>query len=141
MANGFYIKGAEPDTLEQACDKICREFMYRYHTFIRDVLDYEEKSFGKEYGFYLSADAQKKYSKDTQQTLLFFQSNVFSGRFLPAWEKEGYDRNTIWGLKFNGLLSHDYHSNYQARMRGETDFYYISQQTAKEIRKTFERKE
>lgn len=137
MANGFYINGADPDTLKQAWNKICKEFMERYHTFIKDVVEYDEKPFGKKYGFCLIAEAQKKYSKDTQQTLLFFQSHVFSGRFLPAWEKEGYDSNTIWGLAYNGLLARDYSSSWQAKMRGETTFYYITQQTAKEIRKAF----
>lgn len=143
MANGYFIKGTEPEALEQAWEKIVNEFMYRYLDFIRDVLEYDDsnsRDFAWKYGFTLTAEGKQKYSKDNQKTLAFFQRRVFSGRFLPAWEKEGFNKYTIWGLHNEGLLSCDSNYSWQARQTGNTDFYYISQRTACAIRKKFEGK-
>lgn len=140
MANGYYIKGTDPESVGAAWEKIVDEFMSRYHEFLADAVNGTTMEFGKKYGFNLNADVLTKYSKDTQKNLLFFQSHVFSGRYIPAWEKVGYHSNTIWALFHEGLLSHEYYSSWKAHQTGMTDFYYISQKTAKEIHKEWKTK-
>ena len=122
-------------TAEEAKRKIADEFMGAYHEFLADIADAESIEFGKKYGFTMTSEGIKNHSKDTLKNLMWFQQRVFTGRYLPAWEKVGYDRKVIWQLNKEGWLAYQYYSNWNARATGRTDFYYIPQKTAREIYK------
>ena len=120
-------------TTAEAKEKICREFLDIYREWFADRTALSDMEYGKKYGWQKSERLMSL--KDNLQAVTFFQQYIFTGRWLPAWEKAGYDRNSIWELSREGFLSYKYYSNWQARASGRTDFYYISQKTAKEIYK------
>lgn len=129
-------------TTAESRKKIEQEFMNKYYEFLDDMKSTkpDDHEFGKKYGFFFVDPARiEKYRKDNQTTLMYFQREVFSGRWLPMWEKEGYERKIIWQLYEEGFLSYKYYSNSYARATGRQDFLYISQKTAKEIYKTYKR--
>ena len=128
-------------TIEEAKKKIELGFIERYYEFLKDVNEKEinDKDFGWKYGYVLTNDMKQKFSKDTQANLIWFQSHIFSGCWLPAWEQSGFERNIIFELHRIGFLSYQWYRNYMARCTGKTDFYYISQATAKEIYKAYKR--
>lgn len=121
--------------VEDAKQKIADEFISKYYEFLADVPNGESNDFGWKYGFKFTDEGKADHSKDTIKNLCWFQSRVFSGRFIPEWEKAGYSKYTIWELSNQGFLSWQEYSNWQARATGRTSFYYISQKTAKEIYK------
>ena len=129
-------------TIEEARKKIEQEFIDRYYQFLEDMraTKPDDREFGKKYGFFfVDPERVKKFSKDNQATLLYFQTNVFNGRWAQKWNAEGIDNSTLWSLKQSGFLSYSYYSNWNARATGRQEFYYISQATAKEIYKANKR--
>ena len=120
-------------TAAEAKERICREFLDTYREWFSDRLDLTDMEYGRKYGWQKSERLMSL--KDNLQAVTFFQQYIFTGRWLPAWEKAGYDRRVIWELSNEGFLSYKYYSNWQARHTGRTDFYYLSQKTAKEIYK------
>jgi hypothetical protein len=126
-------------TLEEARKKIEQEFMNKYYEFLKDVTELNDKDFGRKYGVTLSEEGKKKYSKDSQASVISFQKNIFCGRYLPHWIEVGFEKHTIWQLHKIGFLSYQWIYNSNAIAMGRTDFYYISQATAKEIYKAYKR--
>ena len=121
-------------TIEETRVKIEQEFMNRFYEFINDVNEKEinDRDFGWKYGYVLTESMKKKFSKGTQSNLMWFQSHIFSGKYLQQWKADGINPIELHRI---GFLSYDYCSSHKARMLGKTDFYYISQATAKEIYK------
>lgn len=113
--------------------RIKQEFMDRYAQWLSDRFDLNDHDYGWKYGWQKSEKLLNL--KDNLQAVIFFQKYIFSGRYLPAWEKEGYDRKEIWRLSREGFLSNKEYSDWEARATGRTSFYYISQNTAKMIYK------
>lgn len=120
-------------TTLEAKESICKEFISRYYEWLKDVEEMPEREYGEKYCW----GKPQNVTKDNMEAVKFFQKYMFAGRFLPAWEKAGYDKQTIWQLHRDGFLSYDYNSSWQARMMGKQDFYYISQARAKEIYKAY----
>lgn len=119
-------------TINEAKIKVASEFISKYKGFLNDLKTLSENEIGHKYGYLFSKDL-----KDTQKTMLIFQRKVFSGRYLPAWERAGIDRNTVWELHRIGFFSHDLSQSWMAHKTGKTDFYYINQAKAKEIYKAY----
>ena len=128
-------------TLEEAKKKISEEFMQRYYQFINDLTEMENLDFGRKYGFWIPDEFKDKHLKDNQSNIIYFQKNVFSGRWLPIWEKEGFNWSEhLLPMIREGFLSQQQYSNYMARATGKTCFIFISQKTAKDIYKQFKSK-
>lgn len=119
-------------TTAEAKAKIGDEFIRRFYEWLDDYDNMPDREYGRKYGWLKNPEVE---SKDNIKSLIRFQKYIFSGRWLPEWEREGYERNTIWDLNREGFLSYQEYSNWNARATGRTDFYYISQKTAKEIYK------
>lgn len=124
-------------TTTEAIKKIEQEFINKFYEFINDVNTMEERNrdFSMKYGYYLNDAMKSKHGKDTQSNMLWFQSHIFSGKWLPEWIKAGFEKEIIWELSRIGFLSYNYYCNWNARVTGHTDFYYINQATAREIYK------
>lgn len=122
-------------TTKEAKIKIATEFVHRYNEWLSDSNNSEltDREYGKKYGYGKSATEKK----DTQANMLWFQAHIFSGRFLNGWEKEGFERNTIYNLHQEGFLAYDYNSSWEARQLNKSNFYYINQAKAKEIYKAY----
>jgi HSP90 family molecular chaperone len=127
--------------VEEAKAQISKEFIDKFYEFLEDVKTMDVihvGEFGKKYGILLRDEAARvKHSKDTQTNLLWFQSNIFSGRWSQAWEKVGYDRQVIYELHKAGFLSLQEYYSSMARASGRTCFYYINQANAKLIYKAY----
>lgn len=123
------------EEIAKAKERISKEFIGRYNEFMNDLPNGDTVEFGRKYGVRLTAEGIQEHSKDCLKNIAWFQKWIFSGRWLPAWEKEGFNRYQIWALNKQGFLSYQEYSNWNARATGKTDFYYISQKTAKEIYK------
>lgn len=119
-------------TTNEAKEKICAEFIDKFHEWISDYADMPDAEYGRKYGWQKNPEIP---AKNDMKSLMRFQKYIFSGMWLPAWEKAGYERNVIWDLHREGFLSYQMYSNWTARHTGRTDFYYISQKTAKDIYK------
>lgn len=122
--------------VKEAKLKIATEFITKYQEWMKDLKEMDAKDFGWKYGIRFSEEFIQNL-KDTQKTMLKFQSVVFNGRWLYAWERVGYEREMIWRLNRENFLSHDQYSNHRALASGKTDFYYLSQAKAKEIYKAY----
>ena len=115
--------------------KIAAEFIARYIEWLNDYNDstLSDSEYGRKYGWRRSAESVK----DTQKSMLWFQGHVFSGKYIWQWKKDGIELQTLVELHRDGFLSYDFCSSHRARMLGKTDFYYISQNKAKEIYKAY----
>ena len=120
-------------TSAEAKARIKEEFMTIYYEWLNDRNELSEKDYGMKYGWQKSDKLMNL--KDNLTAVTFFQKYIFTGRWLPAWEKMGYERKAIWELNREGFLSYQMYSNWTARHTGRTDFFFISQKTAKEIYK------
>ena len=130
-------------TATEAREKIISEFINGYYEWLEDVKAVE----GKEWREIFNSEYFKKYPmtpadgdnvasvKDNQKWLVWYHRNIFNGRWLKDWEKEGFEKQTIWALRAEGFLFVSEYSNWNARSTGHTAFYFISQATAKEIYK------
>lgn len=116
--------------------RIAKEFIAKYLEWLSDYNNTElaDKDYGWKYGWRRGA---VDVMKDTQKSMLWFQSHIFSGRHICGWEKEGVDRATVYALHRDGFFSYDFCTSHHARMLGKADFYYISQSKAKEIYKAY----
>lgn len=118
-------------TKEEAKAKISHELIDSFHEWLADYENLAENEFALKYGWGKGTNKQS----DTFKSLKVFMEYVFTGRYLPGWIRQGYPREVIWELHREGFLSYTNYSNYNARMRGQTDWYYIPQRTAREIYK------
>lgn len=132
-----------PEMIEETKKKITDEFIRRFYEFIEDVKKYingelAQRDFGWKYGWaFNSIEIAEKHTKETLSNIAFFQKNVYCGKWSFKWEKEGYNMKVIWKLVESGFLSHNEYWNSNARASGQTDLYYISQATAKQILKEY----
>lgn len=111
---------------------IANDFISKYIEWLNDHNNPEmsDRDYGRKYGW----GKHTEPFKDTQKTMLWFQSHVFSGKYLNQWKAEGINP---FELHKAGFLSYDYCTSHRARMLGKTDFFYISQNKAKEIYKAY----
>lgn len=134
------------EMIEETKERIIKEFIDGFYKFISDVNqcisgEMTEYDFGKKYGFtFRDMEIAKKHTKETLSNVAFFQKNVSSGKYTKGWKDSGYDINVIWKLKDIGFLSYDYNYSSRAKVEGRTDFFYISQETAKKIFKEYKNK-
>ena len=121
--------------IREAKMQIAKEFISKYTEWLNDYNNPEmlEREYGKKYGW--GKDTVEM--KDTQKSMLWFQSHVFSGKYISNWKNDGIDLPTLVELHRSGFLSYDYCSSHRARMLGKTDFYYSNQAKAKEIYKAY----
>lgn len=116
-----------------AKERIKKEYMDAYYEWLEDRFKLSDNEYGRKYGWGKSESVMKL--KDSIKAVIVFQKYIFTGRWLPAWEKVGYNRSDIWRLHREGFLSYQMYSNWNARATNRTDFFFISQKTAKEIYK------
>ena len=121
--------------IREAKLKIAKEFVDKYIEWLNDYNSPEmpEREYGRKYGWGKGANEMK----DIQKSMLWFHGHVFSGKYTWGWAKDGIDLQTLVELHREGFLSYDYCSSWKARQMGKTDFYYISQNKAKEIYKAY----
>ena len=121
--------------IKEAKLKIATEFINKYCEWLNDYNNPEmsDSQYGWKYGWLRSAETVK----DTQKSLLWFQSHVFCGKYIQQWQKDGIDLQMLVALNRSGFLSYDFCSSSHARVMGKTDFYYISQNKAKGIYKAY----
>lgn len=121
--------------IKEAKMNVAKEFIDKYIEWLNDHNNPQmsNQEYGKKYGW----GKMNSEMKDTQKSILWFQSHIFSGRYIWAWKEVGIDSAMVHELHRIGFFSYDYHSSYRARMLGKTDFYYISQNKAKEIYKAY----
>ena len=124
-------------TFDEAKKNIAKEFISKYLEWIADYNNTEltVSDYGRKYGY--SRSEETKTQNDTQAILVWFQANIYSGKYIGGWERAGYEKSMIYNLHQMGFLSYQYYSNYQARQTGRSDFYYINQAKAKEIYKAY----
>ena len=130
------MKGSTIMGIKEIKTNIAMEFITKYIEWLNDHNnpDLPDREYGRKYGW----GKMNSEMKDTQKSMLWFQSHVFSGKYIGAWKQEnGIDLQTLVALHKDGFLSYDYCSSYRARMLGKTDFYYISQNKAKEIYRAY----
>ena len=120
-------------TLSEAKEKISRELMNGFVEWIRDWDVLSDYDFGRKY-YYGKRKVKPKFNFES---LKGYMNDEFNGMWLPHWVKEGYPREIIYQLHREAWLSYQEYSNWRARNTGHTDFYYISQRTAKEIWKEY----
>jgi hypothetical protein len=122
-------------TICEAKMTIAKEFINKYVEWLNDYNNHNmsQSELGRKYGF----GRGHSEMKDTQKSMLWFQSHIFSGRYIWGWKEVGIDRDTVYELHRTGFLSYDYCTSYKARILGKTDFYYICQNKAKEIYKAY----
>lgn len=115
--------------------QIAEEFIDKYVEWLNDHNSREmtDREYGRKYGWGKSSTELK----DTQKTMIWFHGHIFSGKYIWEWKKAGIDLQTLVALHREGFLSYDYCSSSRARMLGKTDFYYISQNKAKEIYRAY----
>lgn len=119
-------------TSAEAKEMIKKEFIETYHEWLKDEREMPDDDYGRKYGWLKSPDGPHK---DNFESVKVFMEYVFCGRYLPGWERAGFDKEVIWSLNKEGFLSYKWYQSYQARIRGKSDFYYISQKTARVIYK------
>lgn len=119
-------------TVNEAKLKIATEFIGKYVEWLNDYnnKDMTDKEYGRKYGWGRSLEQMK----DTQKSLIWFQSHIFSGRYNYEWKEIGIDYFELYRI---GFLSYDNLWGSKARMLGKTDWYYINQKKAKEIYKAY----
>ena len=118
--------------INEAKIQIAKEFIAKYLEWLNDHNNSEmtDREYGRKYGWGKSTEP----IKDSQKAMTWFQSHVFSGKYLPQWKADGIDP---FELHRAGFLSYDYCTSHKARILGKTDFFYINQSKAKEIYKAY----
>jgi len=120
-------------TTMEAKEMISRELMDSFREWISDFDVLSDYDFARKYTY----GKGKEKPKYTFEYLKHFMDYEFGGRWLPHWIKEGYPREVIWDLHREAWLSYQEYSNWHARATGRTEWYYISQRTAREIWKAY----
>ena len=118
--------------MKEAKLKIAKEFISKYLEWLNDHNNPEmsDRDYGRKYGWGKHTESLK----DTQKTMLWFQSHVFSGKYRNQWKAEGINPFELYQ---DGFLSYDHCTSWKARQLGKTDFFYINQNKAKEIYKAY----
>ena len=116
-------------TTQEARQKITKEIIDGYREWLKHEKEMSEYEYGRKYGWGKSAEPHA----DCYKSFTVYIDYIFGGRFLPGWVKQGYESHSIWQLKDEGFLSYKLYSNWDARMRGKADWFYINRKTAKAI--------
>ena len=115
-------------TIAEAREAIKKEFMDGYYEWLKDEAEMPEDEYGRKYGW-----GKGETHKDNFDSVKVYMEYFFAGRYLPGWERAGYSKEVIRELHSEGFLSYKWYQSYQARIRGKSDFYYISQKVARAI--------
>ena len=107
-------------TTAEAREKIKKEWIDGFYEWLDDEANMEDMEFGKKYGWLKGQTRHKDNWEGAKKYLQYF----FAGRYLPNWEKAGYERRAIWGLYEEGWLSYTLYSNSRARAAAETSDKY-----------------
>ena len=118
-------------TTAETKEMIKKELMEGFCEWLRDEREMPDDEYGRKYGWGKAPEPHE----DSFKALTVYMDYFFGGRFLPGWIKAGYDRETIWALKEEGFLAYKSYTNWDARMRGQTDWFYITRKVAREIYK------
>lgn len=121
------------DEAKETLARIEREFIERYYGWHRDIAEMDDRDFGFKYGW----SKPRTEVKDNLSGVVAFLKHGWAGRWMPGWEKAGYDKFVLWELVRKGFLSCQEYSNWEARHTGRTEWVYISQARAKEIYKAY----
>lgn len=117
-------------TTAEAKTKITEEMHEGFLEWLKDLEGMSENDFGKKYGWIMNKE--KQYGFDLR-SFLVYREYFFLGRYIPYWEKAGYERQAIYDLHKEKWLSYTYYSNWKARASNRTEWYFIPVRTAKEI--------
>ena len=119
-------------TTAEAKEMIKKEFMESYREWLRDEQEMPDDEYCRKYGWGKSPNGPHK---DCFDSVKVFMEYFFSGRYLPGWVKAGYDKETIWALHREGFLAYKNYSSWNARMRGQEEWFFITQKVARAIYK------
>jgi len=119
-------------TTAEAREKIKQEFIEGYREWLKDEAEMPEDEYGRKYGYLKSTDIKHE---DTFESFKVYLDYFFGGRWLPGWVRQGYPKEVIWELKNEGFLSYKEYSNWNARARGKTDWFFINRKVARAIYK------
>ena len=118
--------------IKEAKLHIAKEFIDKYIEWMNDHNNAEmsDREYGMKYGWARFTSPVK----DTQKSVIYFQSHCFNGKYRNEYLAEGIDAFELHRI---GFLSYDYCTSYEARAKGKVDFFYINQNKAKEIYKAY----
>lgn len=118
-------------TTQEAKQIIMDDFMARYYQWMQDRIDLNDDDYGWKYGWQKSEKLMKL--KDNLTAVAVFQKYIEPMRTDEKIEKQfGIERRIVWELSKEKFFSS---SQKQWHM-----YYFISQQTAKEIYKLYKGK-
>ena len=120
-------------TAAEAKIKLTKEWIDGYYEWLQDYKDMPEQEYAQKYGWLKRKDLPER--KDNWESVKVYLEYIFNGRYIQYWERAGYDRRSIWSLYEEGFLSYKLYSNWNARASGRTEWFYISQRTARQIYK------
>lgn len=116
-------------TVYEAFDKICNEFIDRYHEWLQDERDLSEFDYFAKYGFVRPINLHQ----DNVESLVIFQQHVFCGRYLSKWKKYGYTAKIMRELHRSGFLKYQKDPRFWSMLCSKRHIYYIDLPTAKQI--------
>ena len=118
------------DEAKEALARIEKEFIDRYYEWLDDIDNMNDHDFGWKYGFCKRKDI---VVKDNIAGVTRFQKYGWQGRWMPDWEKAGFDKYVLWELVKKGSLScKEYFNSYAVAIR-HNEWVFISQEKAKAI--------
>ena len=123
-------------TTAEAREAIKKELIEGFREWLRDEAEMPDDEYSRKYGW----GKGKELHKDNFESLKVYMEYFFAGRYLPGWVRAGYSKEIIYELHQEGFLSYKWYQSYQARIRGKSDWYFISQKVARAIYKESKRR-
>ena len=122
--------------LNEAKKRISELFIDKFYEFIDDLktTNGTGNEFGRKYGIQLRQEFVEKRSKANLSNVSWFTSNIFNGGTIDFWTRNGFEKEMIWTLVRDGFLAED-----TPWKSGSKTFYFIRQETAKDIFRTYKR--
>ena len=120
-------------TTQEAKERITQEFIDGFVEWLKDEAEMSDFDYGRKYGWGKGAVRHT----DNFDGFKVYMDYFFTGRYLPGWVRQGYEEEAIWGLYHEGFLSYKNYSNWDARMRNQTQWFYIGRKTARAIFNTY----
>jgi hypothetical protein len=115
----------------EAKERITAEFIAKYNEWLNEKANLTKLEYAQKYGFYKTEKVVAL--KDNLTAVTYFQSNIYKGKWAYQWVREGYEFEILKQLAHDGFLSHTQY--YNLHKHPDTDYFYISQKTAKLIYK------
>ena len=111
-------------TTDEARTKISEQFISGYYEWLDDIKKLSDHDYGWKYGW----GKPQTEIKDNQTAIIKYQKfmNCLWGTS-KTWESRGYERQLVWSLVREKFLSE--------QLKKRETYYYISQNTAKQIYK------